>query len=131
MKLFLELEAAYILIGVFCLIVTAIVTTRKFSPPNSFKKVFTAVFLFLVIAIFAHYKVTTSRMQEIETLFLKGETVICENRTKKEFSQSIMINDNLGWDLKDNVFSNPEYFKGFHSARCVKMLDNMKNDNTK
>ncbi|AXK48501.1 hypothetical protein CRU87_09350 [Aliarcobacter trophiarum LMG 25534] len=126
MKLFFELEIAYILIGVFFLIVTTIATTRKFSPPNSFKRIFPLVFIFLTIAIFAHFKVTTSRMFEVEKAFLNGETVLCENRTKKEFSKSIMINDNLGWDLKDNVFSNPEYFKGFHSARCVKMLENMK-----
>ena len=128
MKLFFELEAAYILIGLFFLIVTTIATTRKFSPPNSFKKIFPAVFIFICIAIFAHFKVTTSRMAEVESEFLKGETVLCENKTKKEFSRSIMINDELGWDLKDNVFTNPEYFKNFHSARCVKMLENMKKE---
>ncbi|WP_198305369.1 hypothetical protein [Arcobacter vandammei] len=127
MRLFLELEIAYILIAIFFLVVTAIVTTREFSPKNSFKKVFPLVFIFFSIAILIHYKVTTSRMLEVETLFLKGETILCENRTKKEFSRSIMINDTLGWDLKDNVFSNQEYFKSFHSARCVKMLENMKN----
>ena len=126
MKLFFELELAYIFIAIFFLVVTAIVTTRSFSPKNSFKKIFPAVFVFLFIAIFAHFKVTTSRMAEVESLFLKGETVLCENRTKKEFSKAILINDKLGWDLKDNVFTNPEYFKGFHSARCVKELEAMK-----
>jgi hypothetical protein len=53
---------------------------------------------------------------------------LCENRTKREVSKSIMINDKLGWNLKDNIFSNPEYFKNFHSARCVKMLENMKKE---
>lgn len=126
MMFFLELEGAYIIIAIFFLVVTTIATTRSFSPKNSFKKIFPAVFIFLALAIFAHFKVTTSRMAEVESLFLKGETILCENRTKKEFSRSILINDELGWDLKDNVFSNPDYFKSFHSARCVKMLDNMK-----
>ena len=49
MKLFFELEIAYIFIAIFFLIVTAIVTTRKFSPPNSFKKVFPPVLIFLII----------------------------------------------------------------------------------
>ena len=131
MKLFFELEIAYIFIAIFFLIVTAIVTTRKFSPPNSFKKVFPPVLIFLIIAIFAHFKVTISRMAEVENEFLNGKTVLCENRTKKEISRSIRINDKLGWDLKDNVFSNPEYFKNFHSARCVKMLENMVDTNIK
>ena len=126
MKLYFELELAYIFIALFFLVVTTIVTTRSFSPKNSFKKIFPAVFVFLFIAIFAHFKVTTSRMAEVESLFLKGETVLCENRTKKEFSKAILINDKLGWDLKDNVFTNPEYLKGFHSARCVKQLEAMK-----
>lgn len=131
MKLFFELEIAYIFIAIFFLIVATIVTTRKFSPPNSFKKVFPAVLIFCIIAIFAHFKVTTSRMAEVENEFLKGNTVLCENRTKVEASKSIMINDTLGWDLKDNIFLNPEYFKSFHSARCVKMLENMKDKNLK
>lgn len=70
-------------------------------------------------------------MAEVENEFLNGKTVLCENRTKKEISRSIRINDKLGWDLKDNVFSNPEYFKNFHSARCVKMLENMVDTNIK
>ena len=87
MKLFFELEIAYIFIAIFFLIVTAIVTTRKFSPPNSFKKVFPPVLIFLIIAIFAHFKVMTSRMAEVESEFLKGETVFCENRIKREVSK--------------------------------------------
>lgn len=122
---FLELEAAYIVIAIFILIITTIVSTRKFSPKNSFKKIFPVVFIILAILIAFHYNMTTTRMAEVEGAFLKGETIICENRTKKEFSKSIMINDNRGWNLKDNVFTNPEYFKGFHSARCVKMLENL------
>ena len=39
MKLFFELELAYIFIALFFLVVTTIVTTRSFSPKNSFKKI--------------------------------------------------------------------------------------------
>lgn len=131
MKLFFELEIAYIAIAIFILIVTTIATTRSFSPKDSFKKIFPVVFIFLCIAIFMHYKVTTSRMFEVESAFLDGKTVICENRTGKELSRSILIHDSRGWDLKENVFSNPEYFKSFHSARCVTMLENMKDSNIK
>ena len=82
MKLFFELEIAYIFIAIFFLIVTAIVTTRKFSPPNSFKKVFPPVLIFLIIAIFAHFKVTTSRMAEVESEFLKVSIAFFKNIAK-------------------------------------------------
>lgn len=35
--LFLELEAPYIAMSIFILFVIAVITTRKFSPKNSFK----------------------------------------------------------------------------------------------
>ena len=37
MERFIELEAAYMVIGVFLLIITAFVTTRDFVPRRSFK----------------------------------------------------------------------------------------------
>lgn len=120
---FLELEAAYIIIAIFILVVTAIVTTRSFSPKNSFRKIFPIVFVILLFAILSHYKVTTSRMAEVEALFEEGKTILCENRTKQEYTRSIQISKNTGWVLKDHVFINDEYFKSFHSARCVKMLE--------
>jgi len=123
---FLELEAAYIIIAIFFLVITAIVTTRSFSPKNSFKKVFPVVFIISFIMIMLHYNITTSRMAEVEDEFSKGETILCENRTKSDVSKSIRIDIDHGWTLKNHVFSNPDYIKSFHSARCVKMLDVMK-----
>lgn len=41
---FLELEGAYIVIGIFILIVTAFVTTRSFVGKNAFKIGFPLVF---------------------------------------------------------------------------------------
>lgn len=126
---FLELESAYIVIAIFILIITTIATTRSFSPKNSFKKIFPIVFIILFVAIFTHYKITTSRMAEIETLFNEGKTVLCENRTKLEYTKSIQINQNSGWILQNHIFSNKDYFKSFHSARCVKVLKNLDVEN--
>lgn len=116
---FLELEAAYLVIAILILIVTAFVTTRPFSRNVSFKKIFSIVFLVLAFLIGFHYNMTSSRMNAVETRFLESNPIICENRTKKEFSRTIIIDLDGGWSLKDNVFTNPEYFKAFHSARCL------------
>ncbi len=116
---FLELEAAYLVIAILILIVTAFVTTRPFSRNVSFKKIFPSVFLVLAFLIGLHFYITSSRMDSVETRFLENKPVICENRTKKEFSRTIIIDLDGGWNLKDNVFTNPEYFKAFHSARCL------------
>lgn len=62
MELFLELEIVYIVIGIFILTVTAIVTTRDFVPKGAFKKGMSIVGAFVAIMIVGHYTVTTSRM---------------------------------------------------------------------
>ena len=69
----------------FILIVTTIVTTRSFSPKIALKKIFPIVFIVLTVMIILHYNVTISRMSEVEAEFTKGETILCENRTKKRF----------------------------------------------
>lgn len=119
MKLFFELEIAYIIIAIFFLVVTIIATTRSFSPKNSFKKIFPVVFVVLAIAIATHYNITTSRMYEVETAFNSGKYIICENRTKKDIGTTIVLSQNQGWILNDHIFSNKDYFKSFISARCL------------
>ena len=116
---FLELEGAYIVIGIFILIVTAFVSTRPFVGKNSFKVAFPLVFVILSLCIFAHYFVTTSRMEAVETRFIDSKPIICENRTQRKVAQSIILSQDLGWSLEDNIFSNPQYNRTFHSARCL------------
>ncbi|HEY9204100.1 MAG TPA: hypothetical protein VIM82_07195, partial [Sulfurimonas sp.] len=82
MRLFFELEGAYIIIAIFLLVVTAIVTTRDFVPKGAFKKGMISVSLLLAIMIGAHYSLTTSRMQNVEAMFNNGDTVICENKMR-------------------------------------------------
>lgn len=119
---FLELEAAYIVIGIFILVVTAIVTTRSFVGKNAFKIGFPFVFVSLTFFICLHYYVTTDRMEGVSERFHDGKPVICENKIQRKTEQSVIISKALGWELKDDLFTNPEYVRGFHSARCIKFF---------
>jgi hypothetical protein len=116
---FLELEGAYLVIGGFVLIVTAFVTTRSFVGKNAFKIGFPMVFAVLTFFILAHYFVTTNRMATAETRFLNGKPIICENRVQRKVAPSIIISQKQGWALEKNIFTNPEYSRSFHSARCL------------
>lgn len=123
MELFFELEAAYIFIGFFILIITTYVTTRPFVGKNAFKIGFPGVFLILSFFIGAHYIVTTNRMDTVETRFTNDKPVICENRVQRKVSPSIIISEKQGWSLKDHLFTNPEYVRGFHTARCLELFN--------
>jgi hypothetical protein len=77
MDLFLELEIVYIVIGIFILSVTAVVTSRDFVPAGAFKKGMSFVGTFVAIMIILHYNVTTTRMSNVEAMFEEGNTIIC------------------------------------------------------
>jgi hypothetical protein len=120
---FLELEGAYLAIGIFILIITTYVTTRPFVGKNAFKIGFPMVFFVLAFFIIAHYIVTTNRMETAEKRFESGKPIICENREQRKVSPSIIIIKRQGWEVKENVFVNPEYSRGFHSARCLELFN--------
>ncbi|MCF6309700.1 MAG: hypothetical protein L3J19_04370 [Sulfurimonas sp.] len=122
MELFIELELAYIVIGIFILSITAFVTTRDFVPKGAFKKGMLFVGSFVAIMISAHYYVTTSRMAEVEGLFNKGETIICENKMRRTISKSVLLSRELGWTTEDHLFKNDDYERDFHTARCVRWI---------
>lgn len=122
MELFLELEIAYIAIGIFILSVTAFVTSRDFVPKGAFKKGMSFVGAFVAIMIGLHYYVTTSRMVEVEGLFNAGQTIICENQMRRTISRSILLSKAQGWRVEDHLFKNPDYERDFHTARCVSWI---------
>ena len=118
---FLELEAAYLVIGTFILVVTIFVTTRPFMSKSAFKIGVTGVFILLSIFIGLHYFITTNRMAEVSDRFISGKPVICENRIQRKAEQSVIISKALGWSLKNDIFTNPQYSRGFHTARCISL----------
>lgn len=116
---FLELEAVYIAMYVFALVITTIVTTRDFMPKGAFKKgvLWLSIASFLMIVF--HYNMTTSRMKEVENIFNNKETIICENKMHRTISRSILISQKDGWILEDHLFKNKDFERDFHSSRCV------------
>ncbi len=116
---FINLEIGYIVIGLFFLVITAIVTTRSFMPKGLFKKGMVAVFTLISLFIIFHYQITVKRIEDIKTAFEKGRVILCENRESLKGSHVIVITKKAGWSLKDGLFYNPDYYRKFHSARCT------------
>lgn len=131
MELFFKLEAGYLAIAAFALIITLFVTTRPFVTQGSYKKglffVGSASFAFIGV----HYFVTSERMSEVETTFHKGDKVVCESRTVRKVAQSVTIEKSNEWLLKDHKFSSPNYSREFFSARCIKYVPVTLSDITK
>lgn len=123
MDKFLELEGAYLAIGVFILCIAAVVTTRSFVGKNSFKIGMPIVFLALAFFIGLHFYVTTNRMERVTNRFNEGKPVICENRINRKAEQSIIISNKEGWSLDGDVFKSPKFTRPFHTARCLQFYN--------
>ena len=116
---FLELEGGYLAIAAFIIIVAIYVTTRPFMPKGSFKIGLPAVIVFLVMAISAHYLITTDRMDDVKTAFYNGQNILCESRAVRKVAQSLVINQKLGWEIVEDVFKSSDYERVFHTSRCI------------
>jgi len=116
---FLTLEGAYLFFAFVILVVTVFVATRPFMGKGALKKGFTAVFIFLALAIALHFYITKSRMAEVATAFKSGKEVLCENRVYRKGANFITIKDNGEWSLKNDYFVSPNYTRDFFLARCI------------
>jgi len=122
MAKFLELEGGYLIIALFILVVTVIVTTREFvGEGKAWKKAIPFILLILVGFIFSHYYFTVDRMESVKNHFKNGGAVICESRMVRKMAQSIIIDPKKpqGWVLEGDIFKSPQYERVFHSARCL------------
>jgi len=119
MELFFELEIVYIIIGIFFLVVTAFVTTRKFMPSVAFIRGMIGVFTIFAVMITAHFFITTKRMAGVKEIFNEGKTIICENKMQRTISRSVLISKELEWRLEGDYFKSDNYMRDFHTARCV------------
>jgi hypothetical protein len=127
MELFLKLEVAYIVIGLFFLAVTVFVTTRDFMPKVAFKRGVIGMIVLFSVMIFIHYEMTTSRMDGVKKIFNDGGVIICENKMRRTISQSVLISKQTGWSLAGDEFTSPAYSRNFFTARCVD-YDSVKSD---
>ncbi len=119
MELFFELEAVYLVIGTFIMVITAIVTTRDFVPKVAFKRGMLGVGGFLAFMIAFHYNMTVSRMEGVKEIFNEGDTIICENKMRRTISRSVLLSKKLGWRLDGDKFKNDGYERDFHTSRCI------------
>jgi hypothetical protein len=79
---------------------------------------FTVVIVFTIL-IAGHYIITTDRMTAVKTAFADGKEIECESRMNRKAAQSVVVSKNLGWSLEGDIFSNPNYERTFHTARCI------------
>lgn len=119
MGLFFELEIAYIVIGIFFLIITAIVTTQSTLPKSSFKYGMIGVTVIFAIMITAHYYTTVTRMNGVKEIFNAGGVIICENKMHRTISRSVLISKALKWRLEGDEFVSDNHTRSFHTSRCV------------
>ena len=119
MELFLQLEAGYLAIAAFALVITIIVSTRKFVQQGLWKK--TIPFMLISVGIFigSHYYVTNKRIIDVENTFNNGGKVICENRAVRKVSQSVTIEKSNEWTLENHMLASPNYSRDFFTARCI------------
>ncbi len=128
---FLELEGGYLLIGLFALGAATFVGTRPFvGSGQAWKKTVPFVLITMAGFIGAHYWVTTSRMADVKTRFMKGGAVICESKAQRKVQQSIIIDPNKeqGWILIGDEFHSQKFERAFHSARCLEYFYPTKNN---
>ncbi len=119
MSEFLELEAGNLTIALFFLLIATIVATRPFVRSQVKKFIFFTVIVVFSILITGHYVITTNRMSDVKKAFSEGKAIECESRLNRKAAQSVVVRKNLGWILKGDEFSNPNYERVFHTARCI------------
>ena len=116
---FFYLEGAYLLLGVFVLLITLFVTTRPFMAEGAVKKGLLWVSLVIAVMVGGHYTITTKRIAEVASAFEQDRVIICESRATRKVAQTVLIQKSNGWSLKENNFVSSSYSRPFFIARCI------------
>ncbi|MEA1913845.1 MAG: hypothetical protein U9N30_00875 [Campylobacterota bacterium] len=120
MEDFLILEGGLLIISAFLLAITAFTTTRSFVAPNSFRRIFPAVFIFLSLIITWHYIQTTDRIKLVKEEFENGKIIICENKGNMKMGRTVLVEKSRnGWRTDGFFFRSDLYERTFHMSRCV------------
>ncbi len=119
MQKFLELEGAYITIGLVIALIALFVSTRKLMPKGAYKKGVGYTLIIISLLIGLDFYMRINRMNEIKAAFNAGRTILCESRMLRKAAQSVSIQKSSGWSLENDLFSSPQYSRSFHSARCI------------
>jgi len=119
MKEFLQLEAAYLVMGVVVLLITLFVSTRPFMSKTAPRNGMLGALAVIALMVGGHYYMTSSRMADVRAAFAQDRQVLCESRMIRKVAQSVVVQKSKGWQLEGNIFTSPDYARPFHAARCV------------
>ncbi len=119
LKNFFFLEGAYLILGLFILLVTLFVASRSFMPKGSVQKGLFWVSVVIALMVAGHYTVTTNRMAEVRTAFENDQIIICESRATRKVAQTVIIQKSNEWRLEEYNFVSPNYSRSFFMARCI------------
>jgi len=119
MKDFLQLEAAYLVMGVVVLLITLFVSTRPFMSKTAPRNGMLGALAVIALMIGGHFYMTKSRMADVRAAFAEDKQILCESRMIRKVAQSVVVQKSKGWQLEGNIFTSPEYSRPFHAARCV------------
>jgi exopolysaccharide biosynthesis protein len=119
MNTFLILEAGNITIGLFFLAIAIFIATRPFVRPQVKKFILFTVITVFTILVAGHYYVTTKRMDSVRTAFENGKKIECESRLNRKAAQSVIVSKSTGWKLEGDLFTNSNFTRAFHAARCI------------
>lgn len=119
MKDFFYLEGAYLILGVFTLLITLFVTTRPFMSKGAVKKGLFWVSLVIAVMVGAHYTITVNRIAKVKSAFDDNKVIICESRATRKVAQTVLIQKSNEWTLQDNNFISPNFGRPFFIARCI------------
>jgi len=119
MKEFLQLEAAYLIMGAVVLLITLFVSTRPFMSKTAPRNGMLGALAVIALMIGGHYYMTSNRMAEVRTAFARDKQILCESRMIRKVAQSVVVQKSKGWRLEGDIFTSPDYTRPFHAARCV------------
>ncbi|RUM70975.1 MAG: hypothetical protein DSZ12_05575 [Sulfurovum sp.] len=119
MKNFFYLEGAYLMIGLFALLITLYVSTRPFMSKGALKKGIFWVSLVIAVMVGTHYFITTKRMKQVRVAFEKDLPILCESRASRIVSQTVIVQKSKSWTLQEDNFISPYYTRPFFTARCI------------
>jgi len=119
MRDFFYLEGAYLILGVFTLLITLFVTTRPFMSKGAVKKGLLWVSLVIAVMIGAHYTITVNRIAKVKSAFHDNKVIICESRATRKVAQTVLIQKSNAWTLEDDNFISPNFNRPFFIARCI------------
>lgn len=115
---FLMSEAPYLVISAFVLAVFLFIATRPFMPRAFGRRGLPILLVLLSTALYAHYRVGESRVEEVAAGFESGKLIFCSERRSKVGDRSIEVMKGDLWKREGEFFINGEGNK-FSLRQCI------------